>query len=359
MQINYCSLCSGYIDLKPCKPNCEWAYSKCIVNYQDFETEWNKYLDTIIQFGKRLGKQLNLENTLGSLNYKISDVIMLFQENKISITDKVFEKCNKIKNVNKRSAKDTDDEDGDLLNTGKFKEMKSKNDELAKTWQKLGSEVKKKVKLLKSYWSKLPKAVCKNLKPTVKCWNGTSSIDLNKQIKPSFDLRIQKNSKIYQQIDHQKNKLQMVNSKLISSYNGNGLEKFDFDTQASFSIGITTEPIDELEDDEEDEDEDYDARNKNREFNQHPIQDEQIEGNEQLSQNDQEKDESNLKDVRNQPDDNNLGNNVDNVYLSGSQTSTIDKPKDLSLTNSSYSINFSLSMIIISQLIYSYCSYIF
>lgn len=226
MQINYCSLCSGYINLKPCKANCEYAYSKCMINYQEFENEqWNKYLNTIIQFGKRLESSLNLENTMGSLNYKISDMIMYFQENEVNIRNKVFEKCN-TKKVNKRSTANDDDEeedeDGPLLTIAKMKETRAKNQQISKTWKILASEVKKKIRSLKSYWTKLPKGICKNSN-NVKCWNSTDLIDQNKQIKPVFDSQILKETKYYRLIDAQKSKLSIVNNKLISSYNGNGL----------------------------------------------------------------------------------------------------------------------------------------
>lgn len=349
MQINYCSLCSGHLNLKPCKPNCEWAYSKCIVNYQDFEIEWNKYLVTIIQFGRRLENTLNLENTLGSLNYRISDVIMQFQENKIVITDKVFEKCNdnKFKNINKRSIRKIDDEDDELLSVNKFKETHAKNQEITKTWKRLATDVKKKIKTLKSYWSKLPKAICKNTNlPTEinKCWNGTNSIDLNKQIKPSFDIRIQKNSNIYKLIDSYKNKLQIVNNKLISSYNGNGLEKFDFDAEASFPIGITTDLNEDDNEDDDEEDSDYDDNKNNRELDQQQIPDD-----EPIEKNLEPQDDNDGIESKNDNVKRNQNDLENNIY---SDSVNLDKPKDASLTNNkSFIINISIYTLIISQLI--------
>lgn len=256
MQINYCSLCSGYINLKPCKSNCEATYTQCMANYAEFEGEWNTFLKTIIQFGKRLETSLNLENTLGSMNYKVSDVIMFFQENQILIRNKVFEKCS-VKKLHKRSAEEDDEDDDDsLLTVGRFKETRSRNQAISLTWRKLGEEVAKKIKTLRSYWSKLPKGICKKSNPAVRCWNGTHSIGLDKPTRPASDSRLQKNSKVYRSIDSLRLRLQIVNNKLISSYNGNGLEKFDFDSQATINKGVSTEPNEETDDSAVDEDED-------------------------------------------------------------------------------------------------------
>ena len=317
-----------------------------MVNYQDFENEWNRYLSTLIQFGRRLENTLNLENTLGSINYKISDVIMYFQENKISITDKVFEKCNN-KKISKRSIGDEGEDDG---TASKFKETRSRNQELTRIWKKLASEVKKKIKSLKSYWSKLPKGICKNSNSVDKCWNGTSSIELSKQIKPSFiDIKINKNSNVYHLIDLQKNALQVVNNKLISSYNGGGLESFDFDTQASsINIGPISTELNE-DNDYEDED-DIDNDEQKREDDLKTI-DEQTDKLTEESNNNRFRSETGdefspneSESFRKQPDNNNLENDLNNVY------SNLDKPRDASLNSNSYLVHISIYTLIISTI---------
>jgi len=340
MRINYCSICAGHLNMKPCKVNCELAYSKCMVNYQEFESEWNRYLNTLIQFGRRLENTLNVENTLGSINYKISDVIMQFQENKISITNKVFEKCN-MKKIGKRSiAEDEDDE-----NKSKFKETRSMYEEINKTWKKLASDVKKKIKSLKSYWSKLPKGICRNSNPIDKCWNSTHLIELSKQIKTSVDIKINKNNPVYKLIDLQKVTLQSINNKLISSYNGNGLERFEFDSQAS-NINInglipaTDEELDYEDDDDYEQKKDDETDMKDDQIDR--LTDESNNKDNSLKTDlNQDEEFSGSEGVRKQ--DNNLENDINNF-----------QPRDASLNSNSLIINASICTLIISAIISQY-----
>lgn len=342
MQINYCSLCSGYVNLKPCKPNCEAAYGKCMANYEEFEKEWNKFLTMIIRFGKRLEGNLNLENTLGSMNYKISDVIMFFQENQILIRNKVFEKCS-VKNVNKRSAEE-DDDDESLLTVGRFKETRSKNQAISLAWRKLGEEVTKKIKKLRSYWTGLPRAICKNSNPATRCWNGTHSIALDKPARPAPDQRIQKNSKLYNSIDSLRSRLQIVNSKLSSSYNGNGLEKFDFDSQATINKGVSTEPNEEDVSDEEDRG-DYEDRADFEE--QMPEK----EGSDPIMAPEEVEEEPNTDENQGNVVKSNPENILDN--RESGQKESLERPKEQSSSSAGY-LTISVCTLIISQLISRY-----
>lgn len=356
MQINYCSLCSGYINLQPCKANCEATYTKCMANYQDFEGEWNKFLNTIVQFGKRLENTLNLENTLGSINYKVSDVIMYFQEHQTPIRDRVFEKCS-MRKLSKRSTGDEDEDEDSLWTVSKFKETRSRNQELSQIWKTMATEVKKKIKSLKSYWSKLPKGICKKSNPAVRCWNGTHSVGLDKPARPTLNSLVQKNSKIYGSIDTLRKRLQIVNSKLISSYNGNGLEKFDFDPQATeIETAISTEPNDE-ENPPEEEDDDYEDKRMSENDQQVPeIEDDKLPAAEDT---DEEPDENKRRDAV--ADNVGAGNNLNDVSSNNRESRQIERSQNESLSGIDGSSCLSLSVcalitLIISQLT---CRYLF
>ena len=353
MQTNYCSLCAGHLNLKPCKANCEAAYTKCMANYQDFEGEWNKFLSTIIQFGRRLENTLNLENTLGSINYKVSDVIMFFQEHHVAIRDRVFEKCS-VKKLNKREITENEYE-GSLLTVSKFKETRSKNLEITQAWKMLATDVKKKTKSLKSYWSRLPKSICKKTNSTARCWNGTHSVSLDRPTRPASSSPVQKNSKIYRSIDALRLRLQDVNSKLISAYNGNGVEDFNFDPQATVNKAVTSEPeYDELPD-LDDEDEDYESDKEMYENDQQVIEKEDnknrliLEGLEESNRN-----ENSGRDTYDK--DGAEGNIGDASRASNLERRIVPDPKNESSTGSSGGsfLGLSLFTLIISQLICRY-----
>lgn len=328
-----------------------------MANYQDFEGEWNKFLSTIIQFGKRLENTLNLENTLGSINYKVSDVIMFFQEHHVAIRDQVFEKCS-VRKLNKREINE-DEEEGSLLTIGKLKETRSKSLEISQAWKTLATDVKKKIKSLKSYWSKLPKSICKKTNPTGTCWNGTHSVSLDRPIKPASGLQIQKNSKVYRSIDTLRLRLQTVNNKLISSYNGNGLEDFSpslLDHGESGPKAVTMEPEEEDFANEDDEDEDYeDKREEINENDQQRVEKEEDNNRLILTEEPEESilDQGNRREEADEKD--RIGDNNGSV-ASNLESSIVADPKNESVIGSGGSsyLGLSLFTLIISQLICRY-----
>lgn len=94
MKIMHCSKCSGHVTVKPCKNTCLNVLQGCLCDYDDkFNAVWNQYLDTMMNVLDRLEGPFDMESVLSPLDVKISEAIMMLQENKKPISESVFQQC--------------------------------------------------------------------------------------------------------------------------------------------------------------------------------------------------------------------------------------------------------------------------
>ncbi|XP_039272622.2 glypican-6-like [Styela clava] len=93
-KIMSCSKCNGLVTVKPCKNACLNILQGCLCNYdKEFNMAWNKYLDTSMTVLDRLVGPFDIESVLSPIDVKISEAVMMLQENKKVISESVFQQC--------------------------------------------------------------------------------------------------------------------------------------------------------------------------------------------------------------------------------------------------------------------------
>ncbi|XP_004073690.1 glypican-6 [Oryzias latipes] len=172
----YCPYCSGQVALKPCQNYCLNVMRGCLANQADLDTEWNNFLDAMLNLADRLEGPFNFESVMDPIDVKISEAIMNMQENSMQVSQKVFQGCGTPKLSqsfrSKRSLKETGF-------TGRFRPYTPEarpTTAAGTSLDRLTSEVKKKLKHAKKFWSTLPETVCadERIAPGDECWNGTA-----------------------------------------------------------------------------------------------------------------------------------------------------------------------------------------
>ncbi|XP_047440975.1 glypican-4 isoform X2 [Mugil cephalus] len=177
MKMLYCPYCSGQVALKPCQNYCLNVMRGCFANQADLDTEWNNFLDAMLSLAERLEGPFNFESVMDPIDVKISEAIMIMQDNSMQVSQKVFQGCGMPKQQSTsfrstRSVKETGF-------TGRFRPYSPDarpTTAAGTSLDRLTTEVKKKLKSAKKFWSTLPEAVCAGDKiaPGDECWNGTA-----------------------------------------------------------------------------------------------------------------------------------------------------------------------------------------
>uniref|UniRef100_A0A8C6YPD3 Glypican-1 n=1 Tax=Nothoprocta perdicaria TaxID=30464 RepID=A0A8C6YPD3_NOTPE len=154
MKLMYCPHCRGMSSVKPCNNYCLNVVKGCLANQADLNTEWKYLMDSLIVVADRIDGPYNVDTVIGTIHMRIAEAISNLQENKDSITAKVFQGCGNPK-----------------INT------KGSSSEDKKRRGKVTLEAKSSAQALKSYWVTLPNVLCSK-KVTAgsgaddKCWNG-------------------------------------------------------------------------------------------------------------------------------------------------------------------------------------------
>ncbi|KAM3613310.1 uncharacterized protein V6R79_023964 [Siganus canaliculatus] len=176
MKMLYCPYCSGHVTLKPCQNYCLNVLRGCLANQADLDTEWNNFLDAMLNLAQRLEGPFNFESVVDPIDVKISEAIMNMQENSMQVSQKVFQGCGQPKpNPVLRSARSIKEP----VFTGRFRPYSPDarpTTAAGTSLDRLTGDVKKKLKHAKKFWSTLPETVCEGerIAPGDECWNGTA-----------------------------------------------------------------------------------------------------------------------------------------------------------------------------------------
>nr|XP_033814470.1 glypican-1 [Geotrypetes seraphini] len=238
MKLMYCSLCRGMPLLKPCTNYCRNVLKGCLANQADLDTEWKNLIDSMLLVADRFDSPSNIDSVIGSIHTKISEAISSMQENKESITAKVFQACGNPR-VNTKGPSGEE----------KKRRVKSHAEETSSgsALEKLVSDAKGKLKDIRDYWISLPSALCGDRATAGsanedKCWNGMTKgrylpevmgDGLANQINnPEVDVDITKpDMTIRQQIMQ----LKIMTNRLRNAYNGNDVDFQDASDDSSGS----------------------------------------------------------------------------------------------------------------------------
>ncbi|XP_029435547.1 LOW QUALITY PROTEIN: glypican-2 [Rhinatrema bivittatum] len=176
MRMTYCPLCRGMPSLKPCSGFCLNVMKGCLANQADLDTEWNQFLDALVQVAERLEGPFNFELAADSIGVKISEGIMHLQDNSVQISTKVFQGCGNPRPAPGRTRRAARDETKRRYRT--YPPDEKPTTAAGTNLDRLVSEVKEKLRLMKGFWVTLPHTLCSDEKVAAdvtneeKCWNG-------------------------------------------------------------------------------------------------------------------------------------------------------------------------------------------
>ncbi|XP_069502526.1 glypican-2 [Ambystoma mexicanum] len=176
MRMTYCPLCRGMPSLKPCNGFCLNVMKGCLANLADLDIEWNNFIDALIQVAERLEGPFNFELAADSIGVKISEGIMYMQENTMQTSTKVFQGCGNPRPVPGRTKRAPKDETKRRFRT--YSPEEKPTTAAGTNLDRLITDVKEKLKLMKRFWVTLPHTLCSDDKVAAdvtnedKCWNG-------------------------------------------------------------------------------------------------------------------------------------------------------------------------------------------
>ncbi|NXE08279.1 GPC1 protein, partial [Lophotis ruficrista] len=93
MKLMYCPHCRGMSSVKPCNNYCLNVVKGCLANQADLNTEWKYLMDSLVVVADRIDGPYNIDTVIGTIHMRIAEAISNLQENKDSITAKVFQGC--------------------------------------------------------------------------------------------------------------------------------------------------------------------------------------------------------------------------------------------------------------------------
>lgn len=256
VQMNYCQQCEDSPDRIPCRNYCNAVMHTCTASYRSLNKEWNPFLDKLTAIISRLETSFNIESVVGPLDIKISEAIMNFQENGITVSKRLYSFCGKPKRgkrlaINRKPTSDT----SSTLDNRSPTASKSPLDNFL-------DSTKKQLKKMKDFWHRLPETVCNNsvIPATM---DGSAEIN-NKPCWSQEDGSMQpltdKGSEMIEKVDFinsQRALLRNVNSKLDAAFRGSDIPE-DEDLSGSGSGSGDGDYDDDYIDDYNDNDDEDD-----------------------------------------------------------------------------------------------------
>ncbi|XP_013858503.1 glypican-6 [Austrofundulus limnaeus] len=170
----YCPYCRSMPGLKPCHNYCHNVMRGCLANQADLDTEWNRFIDAMLLVADRLVGPSNIEAVIEPIDVKISEAIMIMQDNSMQVSAKVFQGCGQPKPSGLgRSTRGISD-----VFSGRFRPYTPEQRPTTATGtslDRLVTDIKEKLKESRGFWSKLPDDICAKGNLTEsdeeQCWN--------------------------------------------------------------------------------------------------------------------------------------------------------------------------------------------
>ncbi|XP_063162809.1 glypican-1 [Candoia aspera] len=227
MKLIYCAHCRGMSNIKPCNSYCRNVLKGCLGNHADLDTEWKNMIDSLLLVADRFDGPSNVDIVIGTIHARIAEAISNMQENKESITAKIFQGCGNPKLNTKAANVEDKKRRGKYVNEDKTPGLNS---------EKFVSDAKGKLREVRDFWALLPTTLC-NEKISLgsvnedRCWNGMTKgrylpdvmgDGLANQINnPEVEVDITKpDMTIRQQIMQ----LKIMTNRLRNAYNGNDVD---------------------------------------------------------------------------------------------------------------------------------------
>uniref|UniRef100_A0A674MW26 Glypican 6a n=1 Tax=Takifugu rubripes TaxID=31033 RepID=A0A674MW26_TAKRU len=241
----YCPYCRGLPGLRPCQNYCRNVMRGCLANQADLDTEWNLFIDAMLLVADRLQGPFNIEAVIEPIDIKISEAIMIMQDNSMQVSAKVFQGCGQPKPLGVgRSARGI----ADVFNARfrPYPPEERPTTAAGTSLDRLVVDIKGKLKESKRFWSNLPDDICTTVKlaepDEEQCWNShiqgryfpeVVKEGLTNQLNnPEVNVDITRpDTFIRQQIMA----LRVMTNKLKNAYNGNDINFGDSSDEGSTS----------------------------------------------------------------------------------------------------------------------------
>ncbi|XP_018410862.1 PREDICTED: glypican-6 isoform X1 [Nanorana parkeri] len=257
LKMLYCPYCRGLPTLKPCHNYCLNVMKGCLANQADLDVEWNLFVDAMLLVADRLEGPFNIESVMDPIDAKISETIMILQENSAQVSGKVFLGCGQPKSL--RSLRTLRSFPGRYnmyfkpysLHEKPTTAVGTSMDRLRSVWRMMQyrvTEVKDRLKISRKMWSNLPHSICKEERITGResneeqCWNGHSKAPylpevmtdglINQINNPEVDVDITRPDTFVRQ---QIMALRTATNKLKNALNGNDVNFQDTSEETSGS----------------------------------------------------------------------------------------------------------------------------
>ncbi|KAH0623984.1 hypothetical protein JD844_007220, partial [Phrynosoma platyrhinos] len=227
MKLMYCAHCRGMSNVKPCNNYCRNVLKGCVANQADLDPEWKNLIDALLMVADRFDGPSNVDIVIGTIHTRIAEAISNMQENRESITTKIFQGCGNPKMNPKASNIEDKKKRGKYVSEDKPSQLSS---------EKLVSDAKGKLREIRDFWISFPTTLCNEKISSgsvneERCWNGMTKgrylpdvmgDGLASQINnPEVDVDVTKpDMTIRQQIMQ----LKIMTSRLRNAYNGNDVD---------------------------------------------------------------------------------------------------------------------------------------
>ncbi|XP_058043137.1 glypican-1 [Ahaetulla prasina] len=227
MKLMYCAHCRGMSNIKPCNSYCRNVLKGCLGNHADLDTEWKNMIDSLLLVADRFDGPSNVDIVIGTIHSRIAEAISNMQENKESITAKIFQGCGNPKLNTKPASVEDKKRRGKYVTEDKPSGLSS---------EKFVSDAKGKLREVRDFWALLPTTLCNDKISSGsvnedRCWNGMTKgrylpdvmgDGLANQINnPEVEVDITKpDMTIRQQIMQ----LKIMTNRLRNAYNGNDVD---------------------------------------------------------------------------------------------------------------------------------------
>ncbi|XP_016430413.1 glypican-1-like [Sinocyclocheilus rhinocerous] len=241
MKLVYCPHCRGLGSIKPCVNYCKNVMKGCLANQADLDTEWQSFIETMLQVASSFGAEPSMDTVIYSIPVRISEAVLAMQENMEIYTSKVFKACgDRGEEGTPSSISEEPKKKGSTVTVLEYKPSPKS----AARLEVQVTDVSSKLKEMQFYWIQLPSALCsgKTASSTSsdKCWNGITKASylpevmgdgLANQINnPEVEIDITKPDRTIRQ---QIMLLKIMSNRLKNALNGNDV---DFqDTSDDFS----------------------------------------------------------------------------------------------------------------------------
>lgn len=259
VRMTHCPRCRGLTNTKPCNNYCLNTMKGCLAHHADLNAHWNQYIDALKNLIKRLEGPFNIESVVDPIDVKISDAIMILQENAPQVSSKIFAGCGMPRKAARKkreaeaspSAQASSPSDPSIYKFELGTKQQARPTTAAGTsLDRLVRDINDKVKTAKDFWVQLPYAICNDEEIAAQpnheddCWNGQDRARyipevqkdgvINQMNNPEVEVDVSKANVMF---TRQIVQLKLITTRLQNAYNGEDVDWIDTEIEGVSGSG--------------------------------------------------------------------------------------------------------------------------